>query len=179
MGGLVMMTVPLGVAGGAQAATRSAQSAASVSPANCFGPHFELFENVSNTPALFTAPASGGYYGFSTVAKDTFCQALVFGSTIVTIFDTTAGFITGSCMALNSSNTQIYLHSPSGCGGTADYLAWKFIPIGATPTGYKIYELQSQYAAAGDPCVYDFNDVAAYAPCNSSSRADTFIFFPV
>jgi hypothetical protein len=134
----------LGVPVGAQAATRSVQVAASISPGNCFGPEFKLqglggfgyFE--SSTQLLFNVPDES--------SGDTFCQArIASGSSIVQIYDASAAY--GDCLALNGSNANVYLHNASGCNGTSDnYLQWKFVYIDTdSSTGNKQYQLQNQY----------------------------------
>jgi hypothetical protein len=177
--GLVMMIALLGLANAAQAATRSARSAANITPANitpadCTDYGVQVTANIpgSPAPALVTPSTTANMTFVNTYIPDIFCLAPVSGN-LITIFDQSANFTTvapGSCLALNSTTGYIYMHNPNGCGSTASYMEWQLIETGAP----ELWMLQNQYAPLGKPCLYDINGEAEYAACNPNSRADTF-----
>jgi len=177
---LVALAIPLGVG-----------KAMALSSGNCFGPDFQLghSNDVDNGDATSgeALTLSDGVLTFGHVIGgqgDVFCQARVAAnSPIVVIYDLSAS-TSGECLAYSAADDWVYLHNPSGCNGTSlTYLQWKFIYL-ATARGYKIYALQSQYAASGDPCMsFIFGAPPQYNPvtlaaCNGTDTNQFFIYEP-
>jgi hypothetical protein len=136
-------------------------------PNSCFSPAFELQGAYTNTQAYVPGGTTGNNLIFLGSTPDVFCQYLENSTTkAVTIYDTSAGN-QGDCLAYNSTTGNVYLHNSSGCGGSADYLTWKFI-YQTTVGGIKRYKLENLWNNAGF-CVTAV-DPASIAGCTDTSQ---------
>lgn len=181
IGGLVMIAASLGTTVGAQAATRSVQSAAGIDQYHCYDFYPNEVDSSGYSPFAYI-DTTDNILHFAVSKGDLFCPALVLGSSdTFVLFDETYFASNGEapCLALDATHHDVYMQSVTVCNGTpSSDLEWKFTFVKTDPRwGNGMYLLQSQDAAAGYPCVADNGSGTATAgACNPSSPLDTLGF---